>query len=100
MSFASGRAGAERGDLGGLERPEPAGRGAERRDNAAVLGGRVRHIERVVIDGYGLADPTALVIEPITPGAAQTHVTREVTGNIAALHGKPKSNDAQFDDFE
>jgi hypothetical protein len=26
-------------------------------------------------------------------------VTREVTGNIAALHGKPKSSDAQFDDF-
>jgi hypothetical protein len=66
-----------------LNRLEPSGGVAERRDNAPALGEQVRHIERLVIHGYGLADPTGLVIEPINTGLARTQVTREVTGNIA-----------------
>jgi len=101
MSFGSGSIRRRRDERRPLPQSTQASGGrAERRDNAPALGEQVRHIERLVIDGYGLADPTALVIEPINTGHCANAGNAGGHREHCPLHGKPKSVDAQFDELE
>ena len=57
-------------------RLEPVRRAAERCHNAPSRGVQVRHMKRVIIDGHGLTDQAALVIETIKSGPRhETHAT-------------------------
>jgi hypothetical protein len=87
MSFGSGPI---------RRRREERHRGFDRLEPAC----RVRHIERVVIDGHGLADATALVVEPINAGHCANAGNAGGHREDCPLHGKPKSGDTQFDDLE
>lgn len=63
---------------------EPVRRVTERCDNASVRGEQVRHMERVIIDGHGLADQTVLVIEAIESGRGRN----ECDTGIDRVHHK------------
>jgi hypothetical protein len=85
--------GCERRGVVVLDRLEPATRVSERRDNTAALGERVRHIERLVVDGDGLADPTASVVGRQTPALAKTQVIAMSKGTLplSLASQKPRS---------
>ena len=65
----------------------------------ATLGERVRHVERVVVDRHGLADPAALVVEPINAGRCANAGDAGSDGTLRLSIAGRDLVTAQSDDF-
>src|SRR5271166_2871247 len=96
--FRSGEG--KRGGHGVFDFLEPVRRVTERSDNTSARGEQVRHMERVAIDGHGLADQTVLVIEAIESG----HGRSECDMGIDRVHHESpwqaeNAGETQFDDL-